>query len=111
MAQKHSTPLLTPREYKDGRGWYVEATGDGGIPENVGDFGSDSEAKDWIARLSNRQLISKPARNDAGTNRRVGQQFHRYRPATSLVHASNDASRASTHLAKASRQLSPFASA
>jgi hypothetical protein len=52
MAQKHSTPRLTPREYKDGRGWYIEATSDGGIAENVGDFASDSEAKDWIARKS-----------------------------------------------------------
>jgi hypothetical protein len=52
MAQKLSTPSLTSREYKDGRGWYVEAAGDGGNTENVGDFASDSEAKDWIARKS-----------------------------------------------------------
>jgi hypothetical protein len=44
MAQKHATPQLAPREYKDGRGWYVEATGDGGMAENVGDFGSAPEA-------------------------------------------------------------------
>jgi hypothetical protein len=43
---------LTPLEYKDGRGWYVQATGDNGIIENVGDFSSDSEAKDWIVRKS-----------------------------------------------------------
>lgn len=52
MAQKDSTPQLTSREYKDGRGWYVEATGEGRVAENVGDFASDSEAKDWIARKS-----------------------------------------------------------
>ena len=52
MAQKHSAPQLSPREYKDGRGWYVEATSDGSIAENIGDFGSDAEAKDWIARKS-----------------------------------------------------------
>jgi hypothetical protein len=52
MAQKHSTPQLTSREYKDGRGWYVEAASDGGSPENVGDFASESEAKDWIDRKS-----------------------------------------------------------
>lgn len=52
MAQKHSAPQFTPREYKDGRGWYVEATGDGDVAENVGDFASDSEARDWIARKS-----------------------------------------------------------
>jgi hypothetical protein len=38
MAQKHSRSQLTPREYKDGRGWYVQATSDDGIIENVGDF-------------------------------------------------------------------------
>jgi hypothetical protein len=52
MSQKHSTPRLTSREYKDGRGWYVQATRDDGITENVGDFASDSEAKDWIVRKS-----------------------------------------------------------
>jgi hypothetical protein len=52
MTQKHSPPQLTSREYKDGRGWYVQATSDDGITENVGDFASDSEAKDWIARKS-----------------------------------------------------------
>jgi len=52
MTQKHSTPQLASREYKDGRGWYVQATGDDGITENVGDFASDSEAKDWIVRKS-----------------------------------------------------------
>ena len=52
MAQKHSTPQLTSREYKDGRGWYVQATDDGGLTENVGDFASDSEAQDWISRKS-----------------------------------------------------------
>jgi hypothetical protein len=52
MAQKHSAPQLTSREYKDGRGWYVQATSDDGVTENVGDFASDSEAKDWISRKS-----------------------------------------------------------
>jgi hypothetical protein len=34
MTQKHSPPQLTPREYKDGRGWYIEATrwGNGPAP-------------------------------------------------------------------------------
>ncbi len=52
MAQKHSPSQLTSREYKDGRGWYVEAISDGGLAENVGDFASESEAKDWIVRKS-----------------------------------------------------------
>jgi hypothetical protein len=52
MAQKHPTPQLTPREYKDGRGWYVEAISNGTSTENVGDFASNSEATDWIVRRS-----------------------------------------------------------
>ena len=52
MAQKPSTPQFDSHEYKDGRGWYVEASGDGGIAENVGDFASASEAQDWIVRKS-----------------------------------------------------------
>jgi hypothetical protein len=52
MAQKHATSQLTAREYKDGRGWYVELIGDGGFAENVGDFASASEAEDWIIRKS-----------------------------------------------------------
>jgi hypothetical protein len=52
MVQKHATPRLTPHEYKDGRGWYVEATTDGGTAENVGDFASAPEAQEWIARKS-----------------------------------------------------------
>jgi hypothetical protein len=52
MAQTDSKPHLTAREYKDGSGWYVEATVDGETAKNVGDFASDSEAKDWIVRKS-----------------------------------------------------------
>jgi hypothetical protein len=48
--QKHTPPLLTAREYKDGRGWYVEAAREGGMTENVGDFASAPEAQEWIAR-------------------------------------------------------------
>jgi hypothetical protein len=59
MAQKHSVPQLTSREYKDGRGWYVEAMSDGGVAENVGDFASDAEAKDWIVRKSEAYLKAR----------------------------------------------------
>jgi hypothetical protein len=38
MSEKHLKPQLIAREYKDGRGWYIEAIGDGGVAENVGDF-------------------------------------------------------------------------
>jgi len=68
MTQKHSPPQLTPREYKDGRGWYIEATSDVGITENLGDF------KLTIGSFENRPLISKRGRNDTGTARRIGHE-------------------------------------
>jgi hypothetical protein len=43
--------------------------------------------------------------------RGAGQESHLRRLATSSAHAANDSSRASTHLAKASRHVSSFASA
>jgi hypothetical protein len=43
---------FTPREYKDGSGWYVEAIGPDGCAENIGGFHSDSEARDWISAKS-----------------------------------------------------------
>jgi hypothetical protein len=45
-------PRLTSREYKDGRGWYVEALPEGGAPENIGDFPTDAEAQEWIVHKS-----------------------------------------------------------
>jgi len=49
MIDKPASPKLTPREYKDGRGWYVEAIGHDGVAENIGGFQSDAEARDWIS--------------------------------------------------------------
>ena len=43
MADFRSKPTLIPREYKDGSGWYVEATWDDRPPEQIGGFQSDSE--------------------------------------------------------------------
>jgi hypothetical protein len=45
-------PKLTPRQYKDGSGWYIEAVGEDGIPEHIGGFISDSDAHDWISLKS-----------------------------------------------------------
>jgi hypothetical protein len=52
-------PKLTPREYKDGSGWYVEAIADDGVPENIGGFSSDSEALDWISLKSTAYFKAK----------------------------------------------------
>jgi hypothetical protein len=52
MAHFRSKPTLIPREYKDGSGWYVEATWEDRPPEQIGGFQSDSEAHDWISLKS-----------------------------------------------------------
>jgi hypothetical protein len=52
MARDHLPPQTTLRQYKDGSGWYLEAVGDDGVPENVGDFKSHAEAHDWIIHKS-----------------------------------------------------------
>jgi hypothetical protein len=52
MTDFRSKPTLIPREYKDGSGWYVEATWEDRPPEQIGGFQSDSEAHGWISLKS-----------------------------------------------------------
>jgi hypothetical protein len=54
MAPLPPNPKLVPREFKDGSGWFIQVTwGDGSqAPEQIGGFGSDSEAREWISRKS-----------------------------------------------------------
>jgi hypothetical protein len=52
MRDFKASPRLVPREYKDGSGWYVEASREGHVPEHIGRFESDSEAYDWISLKS-----------------------------------------------------------
>jgi hypothetical protein len=54
MAPFPPNPKLVPREFKDGSGWFIQVTwGDGSqAPEQIGGFGSDSEAREWISRKS-----------------------------------------------------------
>jgi hypothetical protein len=51
MAQVHSReiPYLTPRQFEDGSGWYVEVYWIGRPTERLGRFAVYSEANDWIA--------------------------------------------------------------
>ena len=48
MAKRHQLPQTVLRRYQDGSGRYLEAVGDDGVPENIGDFSSEAEARDWI---------------------------------------------------------------
>jgi hypothetical protein len=52
MARHNLSPQTTLRRYKDGSGWYLEAIGDDDIAENIGDFNSEAEARDWIIHKS-----------------------------------------------------------
>jgi hypothetical protein len=51
---------LTLQQYKDGSGWYVEAEWLDGFTQHVDDFGSDSEAQDWVAHESAAWLQKHP---------------------------------------------------
>ena len=54
MAKKYPKPSLKPRELKKAEAseWYVEAEWPDRPTEQVGQFGSESEAQDWIVHQS-----------------------------------------------------------
>ncbi len=60
MADFPSRPNFKPKSYKDGSGWYVEAEWPDGTTQHVDDFGSDSEAQDWVIHKSAKWLQKHP---------------------------------------------------
>jgi hypothetical protein len=52
-------------EMKDGSGWYVRLTRAAMLPQQIGDFKTEAEAREWIAAESAKWLerygVSKPA--------------------------------------------------
>ena len=50
MAKVHSReiPYLAPRPFEDGSGWYVEAQWIHRAKENIGQFATFAEAREWI---------------------------------------------------------------
>jgi hypothetical protein len=52
MAQSRNIPILTPRTFEDGSGWYVEVYWIGRPIERLGRFAAFSEANDWITLQS-----------------------------------------------------------
>jgi hypothetical protein len=46
--QSRNIPILTPRAFEDGSGWYVEAYWIGRLPKRLGRFATYSEANGWI---------------------------------------------------------------
>jgi hypothetical protein len=60
MAEKHSRPTFKPKPFLDGSGWHVDAEWPDGVTQHVDDFGSDSEAREWIAKKSDAWLQKHP---------------------------------------------------
>jgi len=52
IGRRHLQPQTTLRRYRDGSGWYLETVGENGLQENIGDFGSEAEANDWVVHKS-----------------------------------------------------------
>jgi hypothetical protein len=48
VTKRHLLPQTALHRYQDGSGWCVEAVGDDGVPENIVDFSSEAEARNWI---------------------------------------------------------------
>jgi hypothetical protein len=55
MANLSSKPHLVPRAFKDGSGWFIQATWEDGSreQEQIGGFLTHSEAREWISLKSN----------------------------------------------------------
>jgi hypothetical protein len=56
-AQSRHIPILTPRSFEDGSGWYVEVYWIGRPTERLGRFVSYSEANDWITLESTAYFV------------------------------------------------------
>lgn len=61
MVDLRSQPTFKRKEFKDGRGWYVEAEWPDGLLQHVDDFGSDTEAKEWVTHKS-AEWLKKPSK-------------------------------------------------
>jgi hypothetical protein len=57
MAAKPEYPLLAVRPREDKSGWYVEAWWTNRPSENIGDFATQSEARNWITLESTAYFV------------------------------------------------------
>src|ERR1700690_605406 len=60
MLEKHFRPTFKPKPFMDGSGWHVDAEWPDGVTQHVDDFGSGSEAREWIAKKSEGWLQKHP---------------------------------------------------
>jgi hypothetical protein len=65
MADSARDATFEAVEMKDGSGWYVRLTRSAMLPQQIGDFKTEAEARQWIADESAKWLerygVSKPA--------------------------------------------------
>jgi len=65
MADPASETSFEPVQEKDGSGWYVRLTRPAMLPQQIGDFKTEAEARAWISAESAKWLerfgSSKPA--------------------------------------------------
>jgi hypothetical protein len=67
MAKKQNCrPAFRSKPFMDGSGWYVVAEWPDGVTQHVDDFGSDSEAREWIAKKSEAWLQRQPITKQPG---------------------------------------------
>jgi hypothetical protein len=63
MAKNNSRPTFKPKPFMDGSGWHVDVEWPDGVIRHVDDFGSGSEAREWIAKKSQAWLQKLPMLN------------------------------------------------
>lgn len=65
MADPDRDAIFEAVEMKDGSGWYVRLTRPAMLPQQIGSFKTDAEAREWISAESAKWLerygVSKPA--------------------------------------------------
>ena len=49
MSDPATDPIFEAVELKDGSGWYVRLTRPNMLPQHIGEFKAEAEAREWIA--------------------------------------------------------------
>jgi|HubBroStandDraft_5_1064220.scaffolds.fasta_scaffold19063_1 hypothetical protein len=57
MAELTNPPTFDAVELKDGSGWYVRLTRPSMLPQHIGDFKTEEEAREWIGAKSAEWLV------------------------------------------------------
>ena len=52
MTDPATDPIFEAVELRDGSGWYVRLTRPNMLPQHIGDFKTEAEAREWIGAKS-----------------------------------------------------------